>query len=312
MIDITFQQLRCFDAVATEGSFQAAADRLMRTHPTVVAAVRNLEQQLGFALLDRSGYRVVLTERGRVFHAKVQDLLRQASGLRTFGKQLSMGEETALRVVIGDLCPLEPTLQLPRNFFNDNPATRLDLYFEAISGPWERLADDEADLILHHIDKSDPLLDYMDLLSVDVIPVVARQIFPNARPEDIRPAHLQGLAQCIVRDTARHSPARDYYVLQGARQLTVSDQLMKKQVILNAMGWGHMPRFLVEREIGDGLLLDFTNGDFKGGRIDLVAARRRDRPHGPAAERLWRYIRAEVSTWSGNGCDELSDTQMQA
>ena len=41
-----------------------------------------------------------------------------------------------------------------RTFFEDNPATRLELHFEAISGPWERLADDEANLILHHIDKS--------------------------------------------------------------------------------------------------------------------------------------------------------------
>ncbi|MDE1992482.1 MAG: LysR family transcriptional regulator, partial [Rhizobiaceae bacterium] len=164
MDGVTLQQLRCFDAVATEGSLQAAADRLLRTHPTVVAAIRNLEDQLGFALLDRSGYRVALTERGRAFHARAQELLQQADGLRIFGKQLSMGEETALRVVIGDLTPLEPTLQLLRSFFSDNPATRLDLYFEAISGPWERLADDDADLIFHHIEKSDPTLDYIDLM----------------------------------------------------------------------------------------------------------------------------------------------------
>ncbi|MDL2398212.1 LysR family transcriptional regulator [Rhizobium mayense] len=298
MNGITLQQLKCFDAVATEGSFQAAADRLLRTHPTVVAAVRNLEVQLGFPLLDRSGYRVVLTERGRAFHARAQNLLRQADGLGTFGKQLAMGEETALRVVIGDLCPLEPTLQCLRNFSTDNPATRLDLYFEAISGPWERLADDEADLIFHHIDKSDPLFDYIDLSSVDLVPVIAAVVFPALLPEQITPTHLQDLVQCIIRDTARHSPPKDYYVLRGARYLTVSDQLMKKQVILNAMGWGHMPRFLVEEEIRQGLLIDFTNVDFKGGRVDLVAARRRDRPHGPAADRLWRYIAAHIGRWT--------------
>lgn len=300
MMGITLQQLRCFDAVATEGGFQSAADRLMRTHPTVVSAVRTLEAQLGFALLDRSGYRVVLTERGHAFHAKAQDLLRQTAALQIFARQLAMGEETALRVVIGDLCPIEPTLRLLRSFFTDNPATRLDLYFEAISGPWERLADDEADLILHHIDKSDPLLDYIALAPVDLVPVVAARLFPDARPRDITPSRLRGVAQCIIRDTARHSPARDYYVVQGARHLTVSDQLMKKQMILNAVGWGHMPRFLVGEEIDEGVLLDFTNGDFKGGRLDLVAARRRDRPHGPAAERLWHYIASEAPAWSSD------------
>jgi DNA-binding transcriptional LysR family regulator len=68
MSKFTLHELQCFDAVACAGSFQAAADKLHRTHPTVFAAVRKLEQQLGLKLLDRSGYRVALTEGGRSFH----------------------------------------------------------------------------------------------------------------------------------------------------------------------------------------------------------------------------------------------------
>ena len=62
---ITIHQLQCFDAVVTEGSFQAAAERLLRSQPTVSTSVRNLEAQLGLSLLDRSGYRVVMTDAGR-------------------------------------------------------------------------------------------------------------------------------------------------------------------------------------------------------------------------------------------------------
>jgi len=298
MDGITLQQLQCFDALVAEGSFQAAAARVLRTHPTVAVAIKNLEEQVGFALLERGGYRVTLTERGRAFHARVQSLLQQADGLKTFGRQLAMGEETVLNVAIGDLCPLEPTLGLLRDFFKHNPATRLDLHFEAISGPWERLADGAADLILHHIDKSDPTLDYIDLADVRLIPVASPALFPGLKARDFSLATLQGAVQCVIRDTARHSPPKDYYMLSGARQMTVSDQLMKKQVILNAMGWGHMPSFMVAEEIRRGTLIDFTNATFRGGRIELVAARRRDRPHGPAASRLWDYIAAEARALS--------------
>jgi DNA-binding transcriptional LysR family regulator len=298
MDGITLQQLQCFDALVAEGSFQAAAARLLRTHPTVAVAIRNLEEQLGFALLDRSGYRVALTERGRAFHTRVQRLLQQADGLRTYGRQLAMGEETALNVAIGDLCPVEPTLGLLRDFFKHNPATRLDLHFEAISGPWERLADGEADLILHHVDKSDSSLDYIDLADVRLIPVASPSLFPGLKPKEFTPVVLQSAVQCVIRDTARHSLPKDYYMLAGARQMTVSDQLMKKQVILNAMGWGHMPAFMVADEIRRGTLIDFTNAHFRGGRIELVACRRRDRPHGPAASRLWDYIAGQARTLS--------------
>ena len=64
-MDITLHQLQCFDAVVREGSFQAGAAHLHRTHSTVFTAVKNLEAQLGLSLLDRSGYRVTLTEVGR-------------------------------------------------------------------------------------------------------------------------------------------------------------------------------------------------------------------------------------------------------
>jgi DNA-binding transcriptional LysR family regulator len=55
MIDgLTLHQLVCFEAVVTEGSFQAAAEKLLRSQPTVSSSVKNLEGQLQLSLLDRS------------------------------------------------------------------------------------------------------------------------------------------------------------------------------------------------------------------------------------------------------------------
>ncbi|WP_348625873.1 LysR family transcriptional regulator [Mesorhizobium sp. L2C066B000] len=105
MNGLKLHDLRCFDAVASEGSFQAAALALNRSHPSVFAAVARLEQLLGLTLLDRSGYRVGLTEAGREFRARAQLTLRELDHLRTYAGQLASGEETVLRVVMGDLCP---------------------------------------------------------------------------------------------------------------------------------------------------------------------------------------------------------------
>jgi DNA-binding transcriptional LysR family regulator len=77
--------------------------------------------------------------------------LHDLCALKNHAAQLAMGQEAELSVVIGDLCPLPQTLALLRRFFDDCPGTRLHLHFEAITGPWERLLDGEADLILHHV-----------------------------------------------------------------------------------------------------------------------------------------------------------------
>jgi DNA-binding transcriptional LysR family regulator len=295
MDGLTIHQLQCFDAVVAEGSFQAAAARLNRTHPSVFTAVKNLEAQLDLTLFNRDGYRVTLTEAGRSFHARTRVLLAELGSLRNHAAQLAMGEESELAVVIGDISPLPETLGLLRRFFAACPGTRLDLHFEAIAGPWERLFDGAADLIIHHIDKSDTRFEFIDLIDVRVIPVVAPRFLPFAITDAITPEQMRDHVQCVIRGTARHTPARDYFLVEGARQWTVSDQLMKKEIILQGMGWGHMPEYLVADELRDGRLVSIAGRFFPGGRAEIVAARRRNHPHGPIAQRLWSYIEEQAA-----------------
>ena len=292
---LTIHQLQCFDAVVSEGGFQAAATKLHRSHSAVFTAIRNLESQLGLKLLDRKGYRVTLTDVGRSFHRRTRVFLHELSALRNHATQLAMGEETELRIVIGDVCPLTEILTLLRRFFAVHPATRLELFFEAISGPWERLFDEEVDLIFHHIEKSDIRLEFIALFAGRLLPVVAPNFLPFPISNEITAEQMRDYTQCIVRDTARHSTRGDYYLVEGARTCTVSDQMMKKEIILQGMGWGHMPTFLIADELRDGRLLSIAGKHLRGGGGEIVAARRRDRPHGPVANRLWRFISQEAS-----------------
>jgi DNA-binding transcriptional LysR family regulator len=312
MEPITILQLRCLDAVVREGSFQAAAAQLNRTHPTVFTAVKNLEARLGLTLLDRAGYRVALTDAGRSFHDRARVFLRDLEGLQNHAAQLAMGEESELNVVVGDLSPFPETLGLLRRFFDGCPQTRLHLHFEAISGPWERLFDDEADLIVHHVDKSDPRLEFIDLGTVRLIPVVAPNFLAFPISQTITPEQMRDHVQCVIRDTARHSPARSYFVIEGARSWTVGDQLMKKEIILQGMGWGHMPTFLIDTELRDGRLKSIAGRHFQGTTGDLVAARRRDRPHGPVAERLWRFIAEQAPVIGRKGGRTTGDRRRKA
>jgi DNA-binding transcriptional LysR family regulator len=169
------------------------------------------------------------------------------------------------------------------------------LHFEAISGPWERLFDDEADLIIHHVDKSDKRIEFIDLFAGKLLPVVAPNFLPFPISQDITPEQMRDHVQCVIRDTARHTPKRDYYLVEGARTWTVSDQLMKKEIILQGMGWGHMPTFLIAKELRDGRLFSITGKHLRGGTGEIVAARRRDRPHGPVANQLWHFISHQAS-----------------
>jgi DNA-binding transcriptional LysR family regulator len=81
---------------------------------------------------------------------------------------------------------------------------------------------------------------------------------------------------------------------------TLSEVIVSNGTILQSLGWGHMPDFLVDAELREGRLISLANGYFGGGAIELVAVRRSGRAHGPAASALWRLLQASAtSTLSG-------------
>ena len=291
---IKLHDLRCFDAVATEGSFQAAASVLNRSHPSVFAAVARLEQLLALTLLDRSAYRVVLTDAGRLFHSRAQLALRTFDDLQSYADQLASGEETVLHVVIGDLCPRPPILELLSKFFSRHAGTRLHLDYEAVGGPLERLLEGDADLVFHRAESSDPRLEQIKLFDLAMVPVVAPGFLPFAFSPEITPEQMRPFTQCVIRDTAKQPSSENHFLIDGAHQCSAPDQLMKKELILHGLAWGHLPGWLIEDELRDRTLISIA-GPHLPGRADKVAGiRRRRSSYGPVAEALWAAIRQHV------------------
>jgi len=83
MARIPLGTLPAFRAVARTQNLRAAADELHLTHSAISQQIRLLEQQLGFALFDRRGRRVVLNAAGSALQRSVEAALtRVDEGVR--------------------------------------------------------------------------------------------------------------------------------------------------------------------------------------------------------------------------------------
>ncbi|MVW71109.1 LysR family transcriptional regulator [Bordetella sp. 15P40C-2] len=74
--NITLKQLRAFTAVAREGSFTRASEKLHVTQSTLTTSIKILESEIGVRLFDRSTRAVLLTAQGTQFLPAAERMLR--------------------------------------------------------------------------------------------------------------------------------------------------------------------------------------------------------------------------------------------
>ena len=77
-MNVSLRQLRAFLAVAELESFTAAAERLHLTQAALSGLVKELEQQLGIKLLDRTTRKVELSEVGKEFYPLAERVMQDA------------------------------------------------------------------------------------------------------------------------------------------------------------------------------------------------------------------------------------------
>jgi len=117
-------QLEVFLAVAREGRFSRAAEKLFRTQSAVSQTIHKLEEELGEPLLDRSSRDGLLTDAGRVLQEYAERLLNLRSDaqealveLRELHKgklAIAANEFTALYLlpVLGEFRRLHPMIKI--------------------------------------------------------------------------------------------------------------------------------------------------------------------------------------------------------
>ncbi|GAB2895532.1 LysR family transcriptional regulator [Streptomyces mayteni] len=94
----TLEQLRGFVAVAEEGHFGRAADRLRITQPPLSRQVQKLERALEVELLVRTPRAVLLTAAGQAFLAEARRILKLADAAPATARNAARGEAGALSV----------------------------------------------------------------------------------------------------------------------------------------------------------------------------------------------------------------------
>jgi LysR family transcriptional activator of nhaA len=116
---VNYHHLLYFWVVAREGGLVPAGKVLRLSHPTLLAQIRTLEQQLGEKLFVKVGRKLELTETGRVAFRYADEIFTLGREMVDVVKGRTVGQALRLDVGVADVVPklivrrlLQPALEL--------------------------------------------------------------------------------------------------------------------------------------------------------------------------------------------------------
>ncbi|MUN38655.1 LysR family transcriptional regulator [Actinomadura litoris] len=127
------RRLRYFVAVADEGHFGRAAERLHIAQPPLSLQIKKLEGEVGVTLLDRSTRRVALTPAGERFLGRARAILASVDDARAEAVRVAAGEVGRVSIGFIGTATYAMLPALARRLRAELPGVELDLKGEMLT-----------------------------------------------------------------------------------------------------------------------------------------------------------------------------------
>lgn len=277
-MQITLDQARALDALATHGTFQGAAAAMHKVHTAVLYSLKGLEAQTGLTLLDRRGYRTKLTPAGEKILGHCRALLAAERELLRASEEIRSGWEPSLRVVFDGVFPAAPILHVLRELKRERAPTRVEVSSDFLSGVEDRFVREEADLMISVLP---PRMTGLEVLKLPRLTarLMAHRSHPLAKAKGTLSA--QRLVEHLFLTVRGSDPRLQLSTAQLEQQSTVrlSDFHAKKAAILEGIGFGWLPDWLTVEELRRGALVPLK---VRTGSVHAFEPRLYRRPGAPA------------------------------
>lgn len=125
---MTLQDIDAFLAVVTHGTYARAAEILFTTASTIAYHIRQLEAELGFALVEKVGRYVAPTEAGKQLYTRLRDVRSQLDCAVADARDAAANRKATLHLGVMRLMPQDALSNILRDFYDGSPDYRVVLH----------------------------------------------------------------------------------------------------------------------------------------------------------------------------------------
>ncbi|MBT2654611.1 LysR family transcriptional regulator [Bacillus sp. ISL-18] len=203
--------LRYFLTVAREGSITGAADFLYITQPTLSRQLKDLEQELGKKLFNRSSHSIILTDEGMLLRKRAEEIVGMVDKLEA---EFSSMEETISGDVYiggGETDAMKQIARVVKELQLRYPNIRYHLYSGNEDDVTERLDKGLLDfgILIQPADLSK--YNYINIPAKDVWGVVMRKDSPLASKDTIQAVDLLNVPLICSRQAMKQTFSKNEF-----------------------------------------------------------------------------------------------------
>lgn len=249
--------MRVFARVHTLGSLSAAARDLNMSTTAVSRIIKELEDDLGVRLLNRTTRRMSPTEAGRDYAERVRHLLDEVEELHDATRRLDQGTRGLLRISCSHVLAHTSINRMMPKFLDENPLVAIE--FNLTSRHVVGLVEEGYDVAIRFEAQSDSEIVSRQLGTVrNHVCATPAYLAQHGRPE-----HPNDLAahSCVLSNFAKRlgtwpfaGPDGRFSVPVGGRVATNSVEAAY-QMTLGGIGIGNLPSLIADQAIADGRLV---------------------------------------------------------
>lgn len=291
------EQLNILKHIVECGSLKEAALKLHKTQPALSIAIKKLEAEFDFQIVDRSKYRLTLTAEGEVFYREAEMLLKHTEQLSSLGRQLARGNEAEFRICFEHLCPQDLVIPAINSAYHKFPATEFHFRGGSRFTALQEINDDKADIGIgpwFHLFHAQGEYESFVIGEFDLVLVASPELVN--RQSTLSYQQLCQLPNLAISTSQFSFDSDKLSNYGGGRQLKVSDILSLKNLLLGNVGWAIIPKHFIEQELASNKLMMVECSD-KENRFygEIRVFRRADKVHGPVSEFLWQTLKNKPS-----------------
>jgi len=157
------RHLRYFVAIAEEGSFTRAAERLWIAQPGLSTQMRRLEAELGVQLLERHSRGINLTQAGVLFLERARVALAATDTAAATGRDLEAGVIGSVRLGVATGAGWPLTSDVLQRFSRERPGVELSVLQGYSGALWRELRDGRLDALVTSSGSATAALKALDL-----------------------------------------------------------------------------------------------------------------------------------------------------